>query len=78
MNNKLLLNECIQEFKEKNELDLKDDEIMEIFSSLYITSELDPSYSEIEETIVDGGADGGIDSFSIFLNDRSIITAEQV
>lgn len=78
MNNKLLLNECIQEFKEKNELDLKDDEIMEIFSSLYITSELDPSYSEIEETIVDGGADGGIDSFIIFLNDRNIITVEQV
>jgi len=78
MNNKIILNECIQEFKEKNELDLKDDEIMEIFSSLYITSELDTSYSEIEETIVDGGADGGIDSFIIFLNDRSIITAEQV
>jgi hypothetical protein len=78
MNNKIILNECIQEFKEKNELNLNDDEIMEIFSSLYITSELDTSYSEIEETIVDGGADGGIDSFSIFLNDRSIITAEQV
>lgn len=78
MNNKIILNECIQEFKEKNELDLNDDEIMEIFSSLYITSELDPSFSEIEENIVDGGADGGIDSFIIFLNDRNIITAEQV
>ena len=78
MNNKIILNECIQEFKEKNELDLKDDEIMEIFSSLYITSELDTSYSDIEENIVDGGADGGIDSFIIFLNDRNVITDEQV
>ena len=78
MNNKIILNECIQEFSEKNEFNLKDDEIMEIFSLMHITSELDPAYSEIEEAIVDGGADGGIDSFIIFINAKSVITDEQV
>lgn len=78
MNNKIILNECIQEFSEKNEFDFKDDEVMEIFSLTHITSELDPAYSEIEEAIVDGGADGGIDSFIIFINAKSVITDEQM
>jgi hypothetical protein len=38
MNKKIILNECMAEFKEKNELDAKDDEIMEIFSLLFITN----------------------------------------
>ncbi|ADE37481.1 AIPR family protein [Methanohalophilus mahii] len=78
MNNKIILNECIQEFKEKNWLDLSYDEIMEIFSSLYITRELDTSYSEIEDSIVDGGGDGGIDSFIILVNDTSVFTEEDI
>ncbi|WP_440951525.1 hypothetical protein [Methanococcoides sp. FTZ1] len=41
MNNAIILNECIEEFKIANELDVEDSELFEIFSLLFITSDLD-------------------------------------
>ena len=80
MNDSTLLVECLEDFKQTNELtDLKDGELFEIFSMMLITRNSETSYEEISESIVDGGLDGGgIDSFLFLINDKSIISLEQL
>lgn len=79
MNDSTLLVECLEEFKQSNELtDLRDSELFEVFSMLLITQNSETSYDEISECIVDGGLDGGIDSFLFLINDKSIISTEQL
>jgi hypothetical protein len=76
MNNSIILNDCIEEYKKINELTLKDDDIFELFSLGLITSNYELTYEDIENTIVDGGLDGGIDSI-IFLVDDFIVNSEE-
>lgn len=73
MNNSLLIADCLEEFKTTNEYNnLADSEAFELFSMLQITKESETSYEEISECIVDGGLDGGIDSFLILVNDKAV------
>jgi hypothetical protein len=73
MNNTLLLTDCLSEFKTTNEYsNLSDSEAFEIFSMMQITKESETSYEEINDSIVDGGLDGGIDSFLILANDKAV------
>ncbi|MFH0070193.1 AIPR family protein [Peribacillus sp. NPDC056705] len=79
MNDSALLTECLEEFKQSNELnDLRTSELFEIFSMLLITQNSETSFDEISECIVDGSLDGGIDSFLILINDKSIMSIEQL
>ncbi|MBU5288299.1 AIPR family protein [Paraclostridium bifermentans] len=79
MNNSLLLKDCLDEFINSNDLkEIKKSDAFEIFSMLQITKEYDTSYEEINDSIVDGSLDGGIDSFLILLNDKAINSADQL
>lgn len=79
MSNCILLDGCINEFSEVNELsDYGKDEQFEFFCALQITKESDTCFSEIENSIVDGSQDGGFDSFIVLVNDRNIYSKEQI
>lgn len=77
-NNTIILEGCVDEFKEQNEIDLGDSELFELFSLSQITKNYELSYDEIQEAIVDGGRDGGIDSFLILINDESISSKDEL
>jgi hypothetical protein len=71
-NNTIILNGCINQFKNDNELKLEDSEVFEVFTTTQLTKHLDLSSDEIEESIVDGGNDGGLDSFLILFDERAV------
>lgn len=79
MNTIVLLESCLQEFADQNELKAyKEDELFELFCGLELTKDADTDFSEVEDGCVDGGNDGGIDTFLIFLNDKSVATYDEV
>lgn len=78
LNNTIMLEDCLEEFIQQNELPLNKQDAFELFSTLQITKDSDTSYEEIENSIVDGGLDGGIDSFLFLINDSSISSEDQL
>ncbi|PLR94848.1 AIPR family protein [Bacillus sp. T33-2] len=78
MNDSILLVECLEEFKVSNELDMTNNDLFEIFSMLLITQNSETSFDEISECVVDGGLDGGIDSFVILINDKSVTSIDHL
>ncbi|MFC4269324.1 AIPR family protein [Polaribacter marinivivus] len=71
-NNKIILEGCIKTFKEKNEIDLTESEIFEIFSLSQIHKDRNITYENIISSIVDGGNDGGIDSIMVFIDEEFV------
>ena len=65
MNNKIILNGCIDQFKAQNELTTSDSDTFELFSLSQITKDFDLTFETIQDSIVDGGNDGGIDSILV-------------
>ncbi|MCK4642312.1 AIPR family protein [bacterium] len=77
-NNTILLDECTNEYILKNEiLDYSEDRAFDIFASLLVTKEHDLSFEEIEKGITDGGGDGGIDSFNVLVDNRSVFSIDE-
>lgn len=72
MNNTIVLTGCISEFKKNNELNIPDSEIFEMFSLTQSTKDLDLCFDDLENSIVDGSKDGGIDSIIIIIDDDYI------
>lgn len=68
-NNKIILNGCIEQYKNENELSTNESETFELFSLANITKSLDLAFENIQASIVDGGNDGGIDSIIIIVDD---------
>lgn len=68
-NNKIILNGCIEQFKNENELSTNDSETFELFALTQITKTYDLSFEAIQSSIVDGGNDGGIDSIIVIIDD---------
>lgn len=77
-NNRIILEGCINQFKEKNEISLRDSEIFELFSMTEITKNNNLTYENISNSIVDGGNDGGIDSIIILVNDEVVESLDDV
>lgn len=77
-NNKIILNGCIDQFKEENELVKNESEIFELFSLTQITKTYDLTFEEIENSIVDGGNDGGIDSIIVNIDNSIPQTTEEI
>lgn len=69
MNNKIILNGCIDQFKAQNELATSDSDTFELFSLSQITKDFDLTFETIQDSIVDGGNDGGIDSIIAIIDD---------
>jgi len=75
-NKKIILDGCIQQFEEDNELDLNKSEIFELFSLFQIFKNTNLTFENIQNSIVDGSDDGGIDSIILLLNDMVIETSD--
>ena len=78
MNNVIILNDCIKEYKRNNELQTNDDETFEFFSIGQITKKSNLSFEDIESSIVDGTKDGGIDCFMMLVDETPIQSEEHV
>jgi hypothetical protein len=77
-NNKIILNGCIENFKKENELDTNDSNTFELFSLTQITKSIDLAFEDIENSLVDGGNDGGIDSIIVIVDDFVPLTTEDI
>lgn len=78
MNNKIVLNGCIDEFKKNNELEISESELFEIFCLFQLTKDIDLCFDDLEDSVVDGSKDGGIDSIIIMLDDDYMPTINSV
>jgi len=78
MNNKIVLNGCIDEFIKNNELKLSESEGFEIFSLFQLTKDIDLCFDDLEDSIVDGSKDGGMDSIIIILDDDYMSTLHSI
>ncbi len=68
-NNKIILGGCIDKFKSQNELSSTESETFELFALTQITKTNDLAFDDIQNSIVDGGNDGGIDSIIVIIDD---------
>ncbi len=68
-NNKIILSGCIDQYKTQNELVTTDGETFELFALTQITKSNDLAFEDIQNSIVDGGNDGGIDSILVIIDD---------
>ncbi|MDD2215694.1 MAG: AIPR family protein [Eubacteriales bacterium] len=71
-----ILQNVIDRFKNENEFDDSMD-IFSIFSLMQIFKKQDIELSDIEDSIIDGGGDGGIDSIIIMIDGKLIRTMEE-
>lgn len=77
--NTILLKDVLATYSEQNELSsFSEDQIFELFVIQQITKDANLDFREIEDGTVDGGDDGGIDSFIILINDKSVSTIEEL
>ncbi|MCB0192683.1 MAG: AIPR family protein [Anaerolineae bacterium] len=77
--NTVILEDVIKRYQYENELTSYDiDQVFEIFSIQQITKDSGLSFLEIEDGIVDGSSDGGIDSFIVLVDDRTVSTVEEL
>ncbi|WP_028664886.1 AIPR family protein [Runella zeae] len=68
-NNKIILSGCIDQYKTQNELTTTDSETFELFALTQITKSNDLAFEDIQNSIVDGSNDGGIDSILVIIDD---------
>ncbi len=76
-NNTVILEKYLDNFQ-KNQNFKQLHYAFEIFSIMQILDDKELQTNEIEDSIVDGGNDGGIDSIVCFINDQYIYTKEQL
>jgi len=76
-NNTKIIDACLHEFKQANELTLEPGELFELFVGLQATKDQDLTAEDISGAIVDGANDGGIDFFLPLLDDQPVLTKEE-
>ena len=76
-NNQLLLNECIQQEYEENDLYESKDTYFEYFAASQVLKKYDLSDDEVSNGIIGGGNDGGCDGMYVFLN-NALLTQDQM
>lgn len=77
-NNTIILKSCLGEFKEANQIEVRDDQAFELFCSYLATRRYGLTFEDAEASLTGGGQDGGIDSFSVIVDDDSIVSEDQL
>jgi len=77
-NNRIILNGCISQYKIENQLEAVDSEIFELFTLTQITKNKNITFENIQNSIVDGNMDGGIDSVILIVDDEIIGTVDEL
>jgi hypothetical protein len=67
-NDLVLIRQLVSQRKSEIAHDLSEGEFFEIFAAEQALKDRDLSYDEIQDGIVDGGGDGGIDAIYLFIN----------
>lgn len=71
-NNRIILEGCISQYKSENQLEAVDSEIFELFTLTQVTKNLNITFENIQNSVVDGAKDGGIDSVIVIVDDEII------
>jgi AIPR protein len=71
-NSQVILNDVVKQLKSERAPEIPDSEYFEIFCTEQILKDFDLSYEEIEDGIVDGEHDGGVDAIFSFVNGELI------
>lgn len=71
-NNQIVLQTLIEQNRQELYPELKSDDYFHLFVTEQIMKDLELSYDEIDEGIVDNGGDGGIDSIYTFVNQELV------
>lgn len=71
-NNQIVLQTLIEQNRQDLYPELTSDDYFHLFATEQIMKDLELSYDEIEEGIVDNGGDGGIDSIYTFVNQELV------
>lgn len=71
-NNQIVLQTLIEQNRQELYPELNPDDYFHLFATEQIMKDLELSYDEIEEGIVDNGGDGGIDSIYTFVNQELV------
>lgn len=69
-NDIVLLDSLVQKSQEQLGSGISESELFELFVFDQVLKDYDPSFEELESGWTDGGNDGGIDGFFIFVDDR--------
>ncbi|MBC2704721.1 AIPR family protein [Desulfobacula sp.] len=77
-NNSVILEGCILQYMSENQLTTNESESFELFTLSQITKSLDITFENIQNSIVDGGNDGGIDSIILLVEEEVIETKEDL
>jgi hypothetical protein len=67
-NDQIILDKTLEQQRTERAPHLNPDKYFQLFSAEQLLKHFDLSYEEIESGIVDGGGDGGIDGFFVFVN----------
>ncbi|NOT13367.1 MAG: AIPR family protein [Methylococcaceae bacterium] len=77
-NNRIILDGCISQYKTENQLEAIDSEIFELFTLAQITKNQNITFENIQNSIVDGSMDGGIDSVIVIVGDEIVDTIDEL
>lgn len=78
MNNTIILEGCLAQFKIQNGFSLDESSIFELFCLTQYNKNAEFSIDDIEASVVDGGNDGGIDSIILFLDEEYLQDEEAI
>jgi hypothetical protein len=73
-----LVNSSVEKFIKKNELDLSIQDAFELYTASLITKNNNSDIRDLQDAVVDGAQDGGIDTFIVFINNISITSTEDL
>ncbi len=76
-NDERMLNAVIANFREENKIK-KEKLAFDYFTISQILKHVDIDFNDIDECLVDGGLDGGIDCIGIFVNDKLLHSIEEL
>jgi len=72
-NERIILEGCLSQYKIDNELStVRDTDVFELFALNEITKSYKLSFENLQNSVVDGGHDGGIDSMILLVNDEIV------
>ncbi len=76
-NDERMLNAVIANFREENNIK-REKLAFDYFTISQILKDKNVDFEDVDNSLVDGGLDGGIDSIAIFVNDKLLNSVEEL
>lgn len=78
MNNTIMIKECLADFIAENEIEIEISEAFELYVLYLLNKKTNLSADDLKLAIVDGGNDGGIDTFLLLVDDYVINSEDEI